>query len=171
MATGRDNQLTKQLGEYLVAAEICRRGFIATTFTGNVPHYDILASNETGRHQAIQVKAMTSSAWQFDIRKFVDVQLNNKRQVMGAPTQPAYPDLICVFVRLKEYGTDEFYVLTWENFQEIAIASYSEYLASHAGIRPKKHDSFHLAIRPASMRAHRDKWGILKSRLCDDVAG
>ncbi len=45
MATGRDNQLKKQAGEYLVAAEMCRRGFIATTFTGNVPHYDIIASN------------------------------------------------------------------------------------------------------------------------------
>lgn len=52
MATGRDNQRTKQVGEYLVAAEVCRRGFIATTFTGNVPHYDIIASNATGRHQA-----------------------------------------------------------------------------------------------------------------------
>jgi hypothetical protein len=58
MATGRDNQLTKQVGEYLVAAEVCRRGFIATTFTGNVPHYDIIASNASGRHQAIQVKAI-----------------------------------------------------------------------------------------------------------------
>jgi hypothetical protein len=27
------------VGEYLVAAEVCRRGLIATTFTGNVPHY------------------------------------------------------------------------------------------------------------------------------------
>jgi hypothetical protein len=50
MATGRDNQLTKQVGEYLVAAEVCRRGFIATTFTGNVPHYDIIASDGSGRH-------------------------------------------------------------------------------------------------------------------------
>jgi len=41
-------QLTKQVGEYLVAAEVCRRGLIATTFTGNVPHYDIIASNTTG---------------------------------------------------------------------------------------------------------------------------
>jgi hypothetical protein len=43
MATGRSNYLTKQTGEYLVAAELSRRGFIATTFTGNVPHYDIVA--------------------------------------------------------------------------------------------------------------------------------
>jgi hypothetical protein len=51
MATGCSTQITKQVGEYLVAAEICRRGFIATTFTGNVPHYDI-ASDERGGHLA-----------------------------------------------------------------------------------------------------------------------
>lgn len=49
MATGRSNKLVGQTGEYLVAAELSRRGFIATTFTGNVPHYDIIASDETGR--------------------------------------------------------------------------------------------------------------------------
>lgn len=51
MATGRENQLTKQVGEYLVAAELCRRGFIATTFTGNVPDFDIIASDARGRLQ------------------------------------------------------------------------------------------------------------------------
>lgn len=74
MATGRDNLLTKQVGEYLVAVEVCRRGFIATTFTGNVPHYDIIAANGTGSHQAIQVKAITRHAWQFDIRTIVNMR-------------------------------------------------------------------------------------------------
>ena len=44
MATGRTSKLVGQTGEYLVAAELSRRGLIATTFTGNVPHYDIIAS-------------------------------------------------------------------------------------------------------------------------------
>ncbi len=44
MATGRSTKLVGQAGEYLVAAELSRRGLIATTFTGNVPHYDIIAS-------------------------------------------------------------------------------------------------------------------------------
>jgi hypothetical protein len=42
MATGRQMKLVGQTGEYLVAAELGRRGLIATTFTGNVPDYDIL---------------------------------------------------------------------------------------------------------------------------------
>ena len=63
MATGRGNKLTGQLGEYLVAAELARRGLIATTFTGNVPHYDIIASDEKGRHVSVQVKTSRSETW------------------------------------------------------------------------------------------------------------
>jgi hypothetical protein len=165
MATGRSNQLTKQTGEYLVAAEICRRGFIATTFTGSVPHYDIIASNETGKHQAVQVKAILRTAWQFDIRDFVDVRLDGKRQIMGQAKPPVYPDLICVFVRLREYGADEFYVLTWEDLQRICIAHHRDYLARHNGVRPKRFDSFHTAIRPEMLGDHRDRWELLETRL------
>jgi hypothetical protein len=53
MATGRSRKIVGQTGEYLVAAELSRRGLIATTFTGNVPNYDIIASDETGRHVSI----------------------------------------------------------------------------------------------------------------------
>lgn len=39
-------QLIKMIGEYLVCAELCRRELIATTSTGNVPEFDILATDE-----------------------------------------------------------------------------------------------------------------------------
>ena len=39
MATGRQIQLTKQVGEYLVAAELSRQGLLTATFAGNVPAY------------------------------------------------------------------------------------------------------------------------------------
>ena len=54
MSSGRNNQLLGATGEYLVAAELCRCGLIATTFTGNVPFYDIIASDEFRRHVAGQ---------------------------------------------------------------------------------------------------------------------
>ena len=37
-------QLSKQLSEHLVAAELARRGIGATPFSGNVPDIDILVS-------------------------------------------------------------------------------------------------------------------------------
>jgi len=169
MARGRDNQLTKPVGEYLVAAEVCRRGFIATTFTGNVPHYDIIASDGSGRHQAIQVKAIRRGAWQFDSRVFAEIRLNGKKQVIGRPTEPPYPDLVCVFVRLRGQGADEFYILTWSDLQKIAITGYRSYLDGHDGVRPRRYDSFHMAIRPEILKEHRDKWDILDKRLRSDV--
>jgi hypothetical protein len=117
----------------------------------------------------LTVKAITRHAWQFDIRTVVNMRLDGTRQVMGAPTRPPSPDLVCVFVRLWKYGADEFYVMTWKDFQKIAMDHHREYLARHDGIRPKKYDSFHAAIRPEMMAEHRDKWGVLESRFRDDV--
>jgi hypothetical protein len=48
MATGRNNQLTKQLGEYLVACELARRGLLVATFSGNVPDFDLMANCNSG---------------------------------------------------------------------------------------------------------------------------
>lgn len=165
MATGLGNQLTKQLGEYLVAAELCRRGFIATTFTGNVPHYDVIASNATGKHQAVQVKAIRGGAWQFDSRAFVDIRLDGTKQVIGRATDAPYPDLVCVFVRLRGQGVDEFYILTWRDLQQVAIEAHRRYLDDHGGVRPKKFDSFHMAIRPEMLKEYRDRWDVLDRQL------
>jgi Holliday junction resolvase-like predicted endonuclease len=69
--TGRNNKLVGQTGEYLVAAELSRLGYIATTFTGNVPDYDIIASNKMGKHVSVQVKTSSGSSWQFgDISRY-----------------------------------------------------------------------------------------------------
>jgi len=51
MTTGLKTQLAKQVGEYLVAAELGRMGLIAATFAGNVPDYDVSVRRTTGRLQ------------------------------------------------------------------------------------------------------------------------
>ena len=73
MSTGRGTKLTGAVGEFLVAAELCRRNLVATPFSGNVPHYDIIASSERGGHLATQVKAINGPNWQFTTAKLVDV--------------------------------------------------------------------------------------------------
>ncbi len=67
MATGREMQLTKQVGEYLACAELCRRGFIATPFAGNVPEFDILAISGKYETKPIQVKEGRGVSWQCDV--------------------------------------------------------------------------------------------------------
>ncbi|MAT39181.1 MAG: hypothetical protein CL946_06225 [Ectothiorhodospiraceae bacterium] len=162
MATGRNTQLTKQVGEYLVAAELCRRGLIATTFTGNVPHYDIIASNEKGKHHSIQVKTINSKgSWQLDLRRFAEIRLEGEKQIIDFPTKSPVPDLVYVFVRLQEYGTDDFYVIMWDDLQRMIITNHRAYLKKHGGKRPKKFDSFHTAIGSEKLEEYRDNWDIM----------
>ena len=77
MASGRKNQLTKQIGEYLVAAELCRRGLIATTFTANVPDFDIIATNKAFETIPIKVKTIRQWYWQLDAKKFINIGIDN----------------------------------------------------------------------------------------------
>jgi hypothetical protein len=63
MASGRGMQLTRQIGEHLVAAELGRQGYIAAPFAGNVPLYDLLAADTRGFSIPIQVKAINGGSW------------------------------------------------------------------------------------------------------------
>jgi hypothetical protein len=155
-----------QAGEYLVAAELSRRGLIATTFTGNVPHYDIIASDEKGRHVSVQVKTIRGGSWQFsDIRQFCDITFQGKRQVVGRAKQCPVRDLICVLVILNVYGEDKFFICPWIKLRTKIIQGHKGYLAKHNGIRPKRWDSFHTAISEETLSIFKDKWEYVEENL------
>jgi hypothetical protein len=63
VSQGLNNKLAGQIGEYLVCAELGRRGLIATPFSGNVPTFDVLATDEQCRTVPIQVKASRGNCW------------------------------------------------------------------------------------------------------------
>ncbi len=161
MASGPSMQLAKQIGEYLTAAELCRRGYVAATFSGNVPHYDILASDMKGSKVAIQVKSIRGYSWQFDARKFINIMKSGKRQVPGKLMDPPYPDLFCVFVTIDEYGSDQFYIFKWTDLQKIIVSSYKEWLKKHNGVRPKNEDSYHSSVSPSDLVKYKDKWEVI----------
>jgi hypothetical protein len=166
MATGRDNKLVGATGEYLVAAELCRRGLIATTFTGNVPHYDIVASDAKGRHVSIQVKASRSGSWQFsDVTKFFDVKFAGKQQIVGKVKRCPVRRLAVVFVVIGKESGDRFYVLAWETFRNMLREAHRGYLKSHHGIRPIKWDSLHSAIKEELLLTFRDNWKLIQQSL------
>ena len=166
MATGRSTKLVGQAGEYLVAAELSRRGLIATTFTGNVPHYDIIASDEKGRHVSVQVKTTRSGSWQFgDMSIFCDITFDGKRQIVGRAKKCPVRGLVCVFVRLKNYGEDRFYVCPWLKLRDILIRGHKKYLARYKGIRPKKWDSLHGAIGENKLKKFENRWDIIEEHL------
>jgi len=164
MTTGRSMQLTKQVGEYLVSAELCRLGFIATTFTGNVPEFDILAINEKYETIPIQVKAIRAGSWQFNARKLLDISIRDDKQQVNGKKDLQYSKLICIYVKLISRGKDEFYIFRLKNLQDIIFNGYSSYLREHRGRRPKNPNSTHTAVSPKDLSKYRDKWDLLKER-------
>jgi hypothetical protein len=166
MATGRSKQLIKQVGEYLVACELARKGLLVATFSGNVPDFDLIATDLKGSSCPIQVKTIKGGSWQFSIEKFADVTLEGNRQLIGAKKPLSIPGLVCVFVlAAEEYGKDQFYVLEWSEVQDITIANYMHWLDLHGGVRPRKPESLHCAIGPSDLEDHKDKWSIITERL------
>jgi hypothetical protein len=163
MAAGRKNQLTKQIGEYLVAAELCRKGLIATTFTGNVPDFDIIATNEDFETIPIQVKAIRTGNWQLDASKFINIYIdieNDIQKVVGK-TNLSNPNLVCIFVRIISQAKDEFYIFRLRDLQEIIFERYSEYLIPIKGICPRNKNSTHIAVNIKFLERFKDNWGLI----------
>ena len=87
MSTGYSNQLTGQIGEYLVCAELGRLGLIATSFTGNVPEYDLLVCDEMLKSLPIQVKTTRSSSWISRANLWLNIEFDDtekNRLIMAA---------------------------------------------------------------------------------------
>ncbi len=166
MATGRSNKLVGQTGEYLVAAELSRRGLIATTFTGNVPHYDIIASNQDGKHASVQVKASRYSSWQFGgITHFCEISFKGKNQIVGTAKRCPVQRLVVVFVMIDPKGADQYYILTWRKLRNIMVKGHKAYLAKHNGMRAEKWDSLHCAISEKLLKPYKDKWDTIVRNL------
>lgn len=166
MATGRSNKLVGQTGEYLVAAELSRRGLIATTFTGNVPDYDIIASNEGGKHVSVQVKASSGSSWQFgDITRFCEISFKGHQQIVGQLRRCPVQRLVVVFVTVGPGGPDRYYILTWRVLRDLIVKAHRSYLAKHRGVRPQRWDSLHSAITEVALRQYRDRWDVVERML------
>ncbi len=161
MATGKDNQLAKQIGESIVVSELGRRGCIATAFSGNVPDFDVLAINPSGRQLQIQVKAMRGVSWQFDVRQFLDVDVpivgkkKGKKQVVKGIVSRSPKNLICVFVIICESGTDEFFIFPWRSLQKFFLKHYK------GREEPRNVESFHCAIWPKDLLQYKNNWKII----------
>jgi hypothetical protein len=165
MVTGREIQLTKQVGEYLVCAELCRRGLISTAFNGNVPDFDILAIDNNYKTKPIQVKTIKRGNWQFDAERYLEIskngeQPNIEQKIIGLKKLPD-EELIFVFVNLVTLGKDEFYILKSVVLQKIINEKYSKKLREINGIRPREPESTHTAINGDDLVDYKDNWNLI----------
>jgi hypothetical protein len=131
------------------------------TFSGNVPDFDLIATDFKGSSCPIQVKTIKGGSWQFSIEKFAEITFDGRKQIIGNKKPLPIPQLVCVFVLAAEkYGEDQFFVLKWSKVQDIVIANYRRWLDSHGGVRPKKFDSLHCSIVQSDLRDYRD-WSLI----------
>lgn len=160
MSTGYDTQLTRQIGEHLTVSKLGRLGIIATPFAGNVPEFDIIASDLKGNFLPIQVKTINRTSWQFKITTFLDIEFikNNYQKILGKK-QLNNPSLICVFIKLNENENDDFYILELKKLQEYFYKNYK------GGIRPKNPKSIHCAIWQKDLEKYKNNWDLITSKI------
>ena len=102
-------------GEYFVAAELSRRGYVASITLRNTRGIDVLASNANAT-KSVGIQVKTSQA---DRREWI---LNKKAESDDAE------NLFYVFVRLNGMGTPSFHVVPRAVVAEIVRSTYQEWL-------------------------------------------
>ncbi len=167
MVTGRQKQLIKQVGEYRVAAELCRRELIATSFTGNVPVFDILAISDDEKMKTIQVKATTTDGgWNLDATDYLDFEATmDKTQHIKGVRKLSNSAIVFCFVKLGSFGRenitlehDEFYLIPVGELQKIIESKYSSFLTKVDHIRPNNPESHHVKIKLGDISDFKGNW-------------
>lgn len=167
MKKGLTNQLTRQIGEHLVVSKLGRLGILATPFAGNVPDYDILASDLSGHSLPLQVKTINGGSWQFNANTFLEIEHQGDCQVVKGMKKLRHPDLICVFVLLKPDERDEFYIFPLRALQQYCVTGYlkdSKGEPFPGGKRPRNPKSTHCAILPSHLQEYKD-WSLITNHF------
>lgn len=168
MATGLSNKLTGQTGEYLACAELGRRGLIATTFTGNVPEYDLIACDKNLNTIPIQVKTSRSETWPSRASLWLNIEFDhkNKRQINLGPKEITNPDLVYVCVMLgDDRAKDRFFVLKKSDIQNICIAGYKSWMDPWDWKRPRNYKSLDNRYRLEDLLKFENNWSLVESQL------
>jgi hypothetical protein len=162
----RPTNLTKQVGEHLVAAELGRMGYVAAPFAGNVPLFDLLAANAAGHSVPIQVKASNSGSWHVaTVDPYLEIDFVGRRQVVKGKRPLPNRDLLCFYVSLRPPGPtqseqrDEFYMLCLSDLQDLIFTGYK------SRERPKNHESKHFAVLRHMIEPYRDNWPLVEKYL------
>ncbi len=167
--SGWDNRLVGQVGEFLVCAELGRRGLAATPFSGNMPGFDVVAMNEGMQAAPIQVKTARGGSWQFDAQHWMQIELDEAKetQTVLGPTPLADPSLMFVFVWIPARAEEQsvgFFILSAEELQKLVSKAHESWLDRHGGKRPRQWRSTHVAIDQNLLMEHRGRWDRITER-------
>jgi hypothetical protein len=142
-----------------VAAELSRRGWLATVTIKNAPGTDVLAQDvDTQRVVAIQTKT-ARAGFRFQLKgpKLITYP------VEGTDEWVTHGNEWYVFVGLKDDETarPDFYVVPRNIVAGMIFASHREWLKGE-GARRTRRDGPMRQLRPADLKDYQDRWDLLK---------
>ena len=144
-------QQVGRAGELFVAAELNRRGALATLYLTNTPRVDVVALSPDGNRTVniqVKTKGPRSASWQWDLNKARAEEHAAESDYMVlvdlAPAQPAY------------------YVCPLHEVARHCLARSQALLKKQGGTRPKNPASTHTVILLEMVKAGKDAWDILR---------
>ena len=170
MNKGLRNKLAGQVGEYLVCAELGRRGLIATSFTGNVPDFDLIVADSSLLTITIQVKTSRSDNWPTNARLWIDIEIDDeqKKQIDHGDREITNPALIYICVNLAEANSleiDRFFILTKRDLQIICAKNYREWISKYDWKRPRNYKSLDNRYTISDLVPYENNWELLSKYL------
>lgn len=136
-------------GEYFVAAELSRRGFISSVTLKNTKGIDILVTNESvTRSIGIQVKTN---------------QKNRRAWVLNSNAEEFFgDDFFYVFVNLIDIGKlPEYYIVSSKDVADTLKKGHKEWLDT-LGKKGQKHNDTKMRMFEDKEQIYINNWDILK---------
>src|SRR5262249_32240567 len=140
--------LTGIAGEYLVAAELSRLGYVASLTLRNTRGIDILASNKDAT-KSVGIQVKTSQ------RATADWVLSKKAE------QDVAENLFYVFVSLPPQAPATFHIVPREVVAQYIRESHGRWLAT-PGKRGQAHRDTDMRVFSDRGNEYKDRWGLLE---------
>lgn len=143
------NNITGASGEYYVAAELCRRGLIATITLKNMPGVDIIATDVDGKKSAIiQVKT-----------RRID-NAKNDFPIASSPIRKKGRKFFYVFVSLEKDSQPDYYIIPQSIVAEYVEGEFQKWIKADKKRKSKLRVLHNKALHSLFNKYH-NNWSIL----------
>jgi len=138
-----ERTLAELAGNFLVAGQLCLRGYVASLASKNYPEIDIFYFNPKNRkHAAIQVQTIRD-----DNSYFISEDVDKSKHLF-------------VFVRINSDESVEFYVVPAKDVATLSAKEREDYLREHRNV--KKEQPRMVGI--GKLALYKDRWELLAGK-------
>lgn len=140
----REKILTALAGEFLVAGQLCLKGYMASLTLKNYPKVDIFCLNhESGKQVAIQVKTMRGG-----IHYYVPEDVDNLNQPF-------------VFVRINQNESVDYFIVPSKKVARLSEEQRRRYIEDARKKGRTVSDKQPRMINIETLNKYRDRWELL----------